>query len=80
MVMNNHVPGLIPRTIGKVTARSASDKTNDWPFWMVWTGSLNVTGDVANALGIEWRRGAVFCPRACAEHMAEAWNAWGDVS
>lgn len=25
------------------TARSANDRTEDWPFWMVWDGSLNVT-------------------------------------
>lgn len=25
------------------TARSATDDADDWPFWMVWDGSLNVT-------------------------------------
>lgn len=43
-------------------ARSASDKTDDWPFWFVADderGGLNVTAEVADALGEFRRPGAV---------------------
>lgn len=42
-------------------ARSASDKTDDWPFWFVADekhGGLNVTGEVCDALGINRAPGA----------------------
>lgn len=57
-------------------ARSASNKTNDWPFWMVWDGSRNVTGYVEAALGLrEWpETGPGFLPRARAETLAAQAN------
>ncbi len=58
----------------KYEARSASDKTDDWPFWMVWNGSLNVTGKVARLLGYPVKEGAVFVSRKGAERLAEEAN------
>lgn len=65
-----------------VTARSASDNTDDWPFWMLWNGSLNVIGRVGFALsqGRRFTNGQIFTSRQEAEHMAEAWNAWGEIA
>ena len=68
------------RTLGNVTARSASDKTDNWPVWMVWSGTLNVTGPVFEALTGRDAQGQVFANRTACEHMAEAWIAWGEVS
>lgn len=66
----------------KVVARSASDRTDDWPFWMVWDGYVNVTNKVVLALvgGSALEQGIVLVPRELAEHLAEAWNAWGTVT
>lgn len=66
-----------------VTARSASDRTDDWPFWMIWDGSLNITNRVGYALtqGHAFKEGQVFVlGREEAESMAEAWNAWSSDS
>ena len=60
----------------KVTPRSASDKTDDWPYWMVWDGYLNVTSEVFDSLQISRKPGAVFTDRASAEYVCEAYNAW----
>lgn len=62
---------------GKFIARSASDRTDDWYFWMVWDGSLNVTGKVAEKLGYGNQEGAVFTRRANAERLASEANARG---
>jgi hypothetical protein len=64
--------------MSKVYARSASDNTDDWPFWMVWNGHLNVTALVGFALshGRAFNSGAVFTSRQNAERMSEAFNAW----
>ncbi len=58
----------------KYEARSASDKTDDWPFWMVWNGSVNVTGKVARKLGYLVPEGAVFVSRIGAERLAKEAN------
>lgn len=60
----------------KYIARSASDKTDDWPYWMVWDRQrgLNVTGRVMIALNIPWKYGAVFTSRQAAEKVAELAN------
>jgi len=55
--------------MAKYIARSASDKTDDWPFWMLWDGHKNVTGPVLRARGID-TKGAVFLTRDFAEHFA----------
>ena len=57
--------------------RSASDKTDDWPYWMVWNGHVNVTGRVARALGYEMKYGAVFTTREAAEQLADEANREG---
>lgn len=56
-----------------VEATSASDRTDNWPFWMLWDGHVNVTAPVLRALGHE-PNGAVFLPRAQAELVARHWN------
>lgn len=50
-------------------ARSASDKTDDWPFWFVadeQRGGLNVTAEIADALGEPCNPGAT---------LTTGWNA-----
>ena len=54
-----------------VIARSASDKTDDWPFWMLWDGHMNVTGRIAREIGLDWPVGAVFTTRREAEWMSQ---------
>lgn len=63
-----------------VEAKSASDKTDNWPNWMVWSGSLNVTNKVAKSLGIDWPPGTVFSSRKHCEEMATAFNKNGDTT
>lgn len=50
-------------------ARSASDKTDDWPFWMLWDGHKNVTAEVLRTMGIG-TVGGVFLTRKLAERLA----------
>lgn len=64
----------------ELIARSASDKTDDWPFWMVWNGSLNVTGPTARSLGIAIDDGVVFAPRPIAEALAAIYNKLGPLT
>lgn len=58
-------------------ARSASDKTDDWPWWFVadkYRGGLNVTQEVHKLLNLPMEPGAVLCVRAYAEQLAEEAN------
>jgi hypothetical protein len=55
-------------------ARSASDKTEDWPFWMIWDGIVNVTADVCNSLGIDRGPGQVLGCREDIEIITEMYN------
>lgn len=58
-------------------ARSASDKTNDWPWWFIADknrGGLNVTGEVFDMLGIPFKLGSVFTHRLQATEIAELAN------
>jgi hypothetical protein len=56
--------------MSKVIARSASDRTDDWPFWMLWDGVKNVTAETLDRLGIQRPPGAVFLTRKDAEAIA----------
>ena len=58
---------------GRFYARSASDRTEDWPFWFVADsnkGGLNVTGPLFEKLTGERAHGAVFAPRDEAKLIA----------
>lgn len=58
---------------GRYFARSASDRTEDWPFWFVADskkGGLNVTASLFERLTGERAHGAVFAPRGEAELIA----------
>ena len=59
----------------KYVARSMSDKTEDWPFWMVWDGSRNVTGQIAAKLVEGWPYGAISTNREACERLASEANA-----
>jgi hypothetical protein len=64
-------------------ARSASDHTDDWPFWFVadrQKGGLNVTPAVAAALGHDWPHGAVLTDRESARELADSGNALVGIS
>ena len=51
-----------------IVARSASDKTDDWPYWMVWDGTKNVTAKVFDAIGFKRAPGVTTASReACEE-------------
>lgn len=57
----------------KITALSASDSTDDWPYWMVWDGQRNVTLQAREA--VEGRNlfpsySNKFCTREEAETLA----------
>jgi hypothetical protein len=62
-------------------ARSASDRTDDWPWWFVadkQLGGRNVTQEVHKLLNRPTQPGAVLCVRAYAEQLAgEANNVYG---
>jgi hypothetical protein len=58
----------------RVVARSASDKTDDWPYWMVWDGTTNVTAETIDALGLPRSPGAVLTTREMAQNVAEMYN------
>jgi hypothetical protein len=67
------VDGLVVthRGVAPFVARSASDKTEDWPFWFV------CGQDRINYMYIEAKAGtygAKFCRRKIAERIAEALN------
>lgn len=56
-------------------ARSASDKTEDWPFWFVADrNGINKTGEAARIAGIPWRFGAVMTDRESALEIAAKAN------
>ncbi len=55
-------------------ARSASDKTDDWPFWMVWDGHMNVTYKACKEVFGDDEPGAVFVDREWAETLAHEMN------
>lgn len=52
------------RCSGVVSARSASDRTDDWPLWYVTDDSRR------NVLSFPDKPGAVLCSRALAERIA----------
>lgn len=68
----------------RLVARSASDKTDDWPFWMVWDGTRNVTGSAVElATGGEVPRspfGPGFLPRGTAEAVVAHLRGGGERS
>ena len=54
-------------------ARSASDRTDDWPFWFVadaQKGGLNATAELVRQHCNVNHKGATLCSRAYAEHLA----------
>lgn len=58
-------------------ARSASDRTDDWPFWFVadrQRGDVNVTGELADILGIARGPGQTLTDRGSAAWLAAAAN------
>lgn len=58
-------------------ARSASDRTDDWPWWFVADkklGGLNVTMEVCKLLNRPPVHGATLCARQSAEQLAEEAN------
>lgn len=64
----------------KVIARSASDRTDEWPYWFVADADhpgINITSRIASALGYDWRLGAVLADRETAEKIAREWNGEG---
>ena len=59
-------------------ARSASDRTDAWPFWFVADsrkGSVNVTADIVRQHIGPTRKGGVFVPRGLALALADVANA-----
>lgn len=63
----------------KYAARSASDKTDEWPFWMVvdTSSNINVTHHLLSKTGFECSRfhGGSFASRSDAETLADLANA-----
>lgn len=58
-------------------ARSASDRTQDWPFWFVadrQKGGVNVTGKVLEKVTGERSHGAVLASRSVALWLADRAN------
>ncbi|SEN87926.1 hypothetical protein SAMN04489859_102057 [Paracoccus alcaliphilus] len=58
-------------------ARSASDRTNDWPRWFVADrskGGMNVTADLIREYRNPDHCGGVFLPRIAAEALAAEAN------
>ena len=59
-------------------ARSASDQTDDWPWWFVadrGSGGINRTAEAARIAGFAWKPGAVFLSREGAQLIAATANA-----
>lgn len=72
-------PDLISRQ-KRYFARSASDRTDDWPFWFVADrakGDLNVTADLIREHHDPDHAGGVFVPRRGAEDLAALANGDG---
>lgn len=61
----------------KLVAKSASDKTDDWPFWMVWDGRTNVTIKVIEELTGRRFVCMPFGPRSVIEQIVEKANEIG---
>ena len=61
----------------RYTARSVSDSTDDWPFWMAWNGHVNVTARVFEALTGRSAFGCPFMRRQDAEALARQANEKG---
>lgn len=55
-------------------AKSASDRTDEWPFWMVWNGSINVTVRAIEAVTGNHVVAMPFLPRSIAEKLADHCN------
>lgn len=58
-------------------ARSASDRTDDWPFWFVADrkrGGLNVTSEVADLVGVKRGAGQVLVNKESALNIAARSN------
>jgi len=63
--------------MGRYLARSASDKTDNWPIWFVadtQRGGVNVVADLLRAHINPEHRGGVFLDRDGAEVLAEIAN------
>jgi hypothetical protein len=62
----------IPRTPGPYVARSASDNTDDWPYWYVAgpDGRLNAMTRPRD----DPKFGAVLTDRKTAQELARKWN------
>lgn len=61
------------KALDRYYASSASDRTDDWPFWFVAdrnVGGINRTAELMDALGWQRRPGAVLTDRATAEVLA----------
>lgn len=58
--------GFKPNRPGPYRARSASDRTEDWPFWFVEANGVNCMSGTSH--------GAVFTTREIAERLASEWN------
>lgn len=58
-----------PTAPGPYAARSASDRTGDWPFWYVTNDGRR------NVLSFPGSGGAVLTSRQVAEAIAAKWNA-----
>jgi len=67
----SRIAASLPKPVGPFTARSASDKTDDWPHWFVADGrGINVTVHLMPEL-----RGYLpFVPKGMAIELAEAAN------
>ena len=52
-----------------LVAKSANDHTDDWPFWMVWNGRLNVTCRVIEKVTGKALGGFPFVTREQAEWL-----------
>jgi hypothetical protein len=58
------------------TARCASDRTEDWPFWMIEKDGINATKEALEVAGYRANlRGRVFLHRPVAEKIAQVANA-----
>jgi hypothetical protein len=62
---------------GPFVARSASDKTDDWPFWMVCQADRSRPNGLLNLL--RFPTGQMFTSRDAAEAIAAKANAAGEA-
>lgn len=70
LIPGAHMPiaaleGFRPNRPGPYHARSASDRTEDWPFWFVESNGVNC---------MSGPQGAVLTVRGVAERLADEWN------